>query len=228
MRYRGRVSDPKTDFVPATGKIDLPRVYDLAVALVTRERRWRRMLVERVAARAGDRIVDIGCGTGTLLLALARRYPGARLVGVDPDPRVLDIARRKAAAAGVKVEWIEAMGDDLDGVEGLAGCDRLVSSLVLHQCPLAAKRAIAAQMWRLLAPGGTLVMADYGEQRTRLMRLLFRQIQALDGFDLTEPNARGCIPEILVAAGFEAVEEPGIVETPTGSISLYSARRPVA
>ena len=40
-----------------------------------------------------------------------------------------------------------------------------------------------------------------GAQRTRLMRLLFRQIQALDGFEFTEPNALGCIPGVLEAAG---------------------------
>ena len=61
--------------------------------------------------------------------------------------------------------------------------------------------------------------------RTRLMRLLFRQIQALDGYELTEPNARGCIPGILEAAGFADVEEPLALATPTGSISLYRARR---
>ncbi|KTE34633.1 MULTISPECIES: class I SAM-dependent methyltransferase [unclassified Sphingopyxis] len=220
------MSEPKPDFVPALGRINLPGAYDLAIALMTRERRWRRALVEMVDARPGESIVDIGCGTGTLLLALARRYPGCRFIGVDPDPKVLSIARRKAAAAGATIDWIEAMGDDLEGVAEVAACDRIVSSLVLHQCPLAVKQAIAAHMLRLLAPGGTLVIADYGEQRTRLMRLLFRQIQALDGFELTEPNALGCIPAILEAAGFADVEEPFALATPTGSISLYRARRP--
>jgi ubiquinone/menaquinone biosynthesis C-methylase UbiE len=216
---------PKPDFVPALGRIDLPGAYDLAIALMTRERYWRRVLVELVDARPGERIVDSGCGTGTLLLALARRYPDCRFVGIDPDPRVLAIARRKAAAARVAIDWIEAMGDALKGVVEEAACDRIVSSLVLHQCPLAVKQAIAVEMQRMLVPGGTLVIADYGAQRTRLMRLLFRQIQALDGFEFTEPNAQGCIPGILEAAGFADVEEPLALATPTGSISLYHARR---
>ena len=57
------------------------------------------------------------------------------------------------------------------------------------------------------------------------MRMLFRQIQLLDGFEYTEPNAKGCVPEILTAAGFEAVEEIKVIPTPTGSISIYRAKR---
>jgi hypothetical protein len=57
------------------------------------------------------------------------------------------------------------------------------------------------------------------------MRMLFRQIQLLDGFEYTEPNAKGCVPGILKAAGFEAVEEMRVIPTPTGSISIYGAKR---
>lgn len=117
------------------------------------------------------------------------------------------------------------MGDELDGIDALRQCDKIVSSLVLHQCPMAVKEAIAAQMFRLLRPGGTLFIADYGEQRSLLMRMLFRQIQLLDGFEYTEPNAKGCVPVILKAAGFEAVEEMRVIPTPTGSISIYGAKR---
>ena len=117
------------------------------------------------------------------------------------------------------------MGDELDAFEALRSCDKIVSSLVLHQCPMEVKEAIAAQMFRLLKPGGTLFIADYGEQRSLLMRMLFRQIQLLDGFEYTEPNARGCVPEVLEAAGFETVEEVKIIPTPTGSISIYRAKR---
>jgi ubiquinone/menaquinone biosynthesis C-methylase UbiE len=87
------------------------------------------------------------------------------------------------------------------------------------------KEAIVRQMWRLLKPGGELFIADYGEQRALLMRALFRQVQMIDGFELTEPNARGCVPEILRDAKFRDVEEVRVIPTPTGSISLYRARR---
>ncbi len=213
------------DFVPALGKSGSLDRYDAAIALMTREKRWRGELQKAVAPQPGDRIVDIGCGTGTLAIALKQAAPEAVMLAVDPDPAVLTIARAKAGAAGVDVGWFEAMGDELDKVPALQKCDKIVSSLVFHQCPLVVKNGIAAQMYRLLKPGGALFVADYGEQRSLLMRALFRQIQWLDGFEFTEPNARGCIPELLAGAGFSEVEETRVIPTPTGSISLYRARR---
>ena len=219
------MSDAHRDFVPALGKSGSLDRYDAAIALMTREKRWRSDLLRFAEPRPGERIVDIGCGTGTFAIALKQAAPQSIVLAVDPDPAVLEIARAKAEVADTEIRWFEAMGDELDGIDALRQCDKIVSSLVLHQCPMAVKEAIAAQMFRLLRPGGTLFIADYGEQRSLLMRMLFRQIQLLDGFEYTEPNAKGCVPGILKAAGFEAVEEMKVIPTPTGSISIYRARR---
>jgi len=219
------MSDAHRDFVPALGKSGSLDRYDAAIALMTREKRWRSDLLRFAEPRPGDRIVDIGCGTGTFAIALKQAARESIVLAVDPDPAVLEIARAKAEVADAEIQWFEAMGDELDSIDALQQCDKIVSSLVLHQCPMDVKEAIAAQMFRLLKPGGTLFIADYGEQRSLLMRMLFRQIQLLDGFEYTEPNAKGCVPEILTAAGFEAVEEIKVIPTPTGSISIYRATR---
>src|SRR3546814_19632542 len=81
------------------------------------------------------------------------------------------------------------MGDELDGIAALQGCDKIVPSLVFHQCPMEINQAIAAQMHRLLRPGGQLFIADYGEPRPPLLRMLFRQIQWLDGVAYHEPRS---------------------------------------
>lgn len=219
------MTDTNRNFVPALGKAGNIDRYDAVLALMTREKRWRADFVRLVAPRDGETIVDIGCGTGTLAIALHAKAPGSRIFGIDPDPAILEIARQKAGNAGARVQWFEAMGSALDGIAPIQDCDKIVSSLVLHQCPMEAKEAIARQMWRLLKPGGELFVADYGEQRSLLMRMLFRQVQMVDGFDLTEPNARGCIPDILRNAGFRDVEEVQVIATPTGSISLYRGYR---
>jgi ubiquinone/menaquinone biosynthesis C-methylase UbiE len=207
-------------FTPAAGRFAPIRLYDPVIAL-TRERLWRSVVAMYVAPRAGDVVADIGCGTGSLAVLLGRAAPRARIIGVDPDPTVLDIARSKAAAAGITVDWRDGMGDELADSLGLACIDTIVSSLVLHQCSLEMKTATLASMREALRHDGRVVVADFGEQRSVLMRLLFCVVQLADGREHTRTNADGVLPDLMVAAGFREVREAETVATASGSISIY-------
>ncbi|MEV6344772.1 class I SAM-dependent methyltransferase [Actinoplanes sp. NPDC051851] len=206
-----------TTYTPALGRFAPTRFYDSVVAL-TRERLWRALTVMHVAPRAGETIVDVGCGTGSLIATINRVEPRARVVGVDPDPEMLAIAERRADA-----RWLTGMGDSLVASLGPESADTVVSSLVLHQCPMTAKRAILREMAAVLRPEGRLVIADYGLQRTRSMRLAFRAVQFADGREDTQPHADGLLPELITLAGFADVREKEVVSTATGSISIYVA-----
>jgi len=215
----------KRDFTPALGFSRLTPVYDLVIGLLTRERRWRRLLVERIDPLPGEKILDVGCGTGSLAILLKTRQPAAHVAGIDPDETVLAIARRKAAARSAEVFFIEGfLAADILGMTG--PFDKIVSSLVFHQVPLEEKARILSLMHDGLVPGGTLHVADYGLQRSTLSRLLFRAtVQQLDGVADTQPNADGVLPELMKTVGFADVAEDLSIATVTGSISLYSARR---
>ena len=211
-------------FTPAAGRFAPTRLYDPVVAL-TRERLWRSLAGMYVAPRPGDVIADVGCGTGSLAVLLSRVEPRAQVIGLDPDQEVLAVARDKADAAGVTVDWRVSMGDALLDSLGADSVDTVVSSLVLHQCPLPMKRAILSAMYEVLKPGGKVVIADFGLQRTPLMRLAFRIVQLADGKEDTQPNADGILPELLSECGFRDVREAEVVTTVNGSISIYVARR---
>jgi ubiquinone/menaquinone biosynthesis C-methylase UbiE len=208
-------------FTPALGRFAPTRFYDPVVAL-TREPLWRALAVMYAAPRPEDVIVDVGCGTGSLALLLSRVEPRAQIIGVDPDSDVLAVARQKAAG-GSAVQWRVGMGDKLVDAVGMDSADTVVSSLVLHQCPLPMKRAVLASMFAVLRSGGRLVIADYGWQRSSLMRLAFRIVQLADGKEDTQPNADGILPELLSEAGFRCVREAEVVPTVSGSISVYVA-----
>ncbi|MFJ8431360.1 class I SAM-dependent methyltransferase [Kitasatospora sp. NPDC094019] len=212
-------------FTPAAGRFAPVRLYDPVVAL-TRERLWRSLAAMHVAPRPEDVVVDVGCGTGSLAVLLNRVEPRATVIGVDPDPETLAVARRKAAVAGGTVDWRLGMGDAVAAIVGAGTADTVVSSLVLHQCPVPMKRAVLASMHETLRPGGKLVIADYGKQRTAAMRLAFRFVQLADGKADTQPNADGILPRLIAEAGFHDVRESETVATVTGSLSLYVARRP--
>lgn len=213
----------KVHYVPALGRPELTRAYDLVLALVSREGRWRKALLKTLAPRDGELIVDIGCGTGSQAIAIKRARPGVRMVGIDPDPAVLAIARAKAQRAGVEIEWRQGLGDQADALIGRQVADAVISSLVLHQCDVPVKGAIVQAMTRLARPGGRVLIADYGRQRG-LMRLLFRFVQVVDGFERTEFNALGALPGLMRSSGLSAVSERDRIATPSGSISIYETR----
>lgn len=183
-------------------------------------------MVAQVRPGPGEVIVDVGCGTGSLLVLLGKAAPSARLIGIDPDPVVLERAGKRVAAAGLSVELRTGFARQttqlLEGRRPI----KVVSSLMFHQVPMEEKVAALAAMHAALADEGEIHIADYGMQRTRLMRALFRGIiQTLDGHLNTEPNARGVLPDLMRSAGFRSVEETLVVPTPSGSISLYKGIR---
>ncbi|WP_447727109.1 class I SAM-dependent methyltransferase [Sphingomonas koreensis] len=209
-------------FTPAFPLLGL---YDPVVRWLSRDRAWRSALLDRLAPRAGELIVDAGCGTGTFLAEVGRHAPRAELIGMDPDMRVLQRAGGKLAAAGVAADLQQGYLHDIAGLlEGRVAA-KISCSLVFHQVPLAGKRAGLAAMYDALAPGGTLLIADYGLQRTAAMRALFRLVQIVDGFADTQPNADGVLPALMREAGFVDVEETDLFATATGSVSIYRATR---
>jgi ubiquinone/menaquinone biosynthesis C-methylase UbiE len=213
------------DYVPALGRFGATRHYDRALALLTREKRWRRALVERIGGLGDGTVVDIGCGTGSLAIIVKAAQPQARVIGLDPDSAALSIARAKAAACDADVEWMRTMGDRGVALLGAGAADIVVSSLVLHQCPLDMKRAILAEAWTLLRPGGRLLICDYGIQPTVAMRTAFLLIQVIDGFEATAPNAAGILPRLIDDAGFLNIAEDFALSTVTGRLAIYSAVR---
>ncbi len=98
-------------FTPAAGNPKYTKYYDIVIALLTREDRWRSAVIAQLELKPGDTVVDIGCGTASLAIRMKQHQPGARVIRVDPDPQVLAIARAKVRRAGVEVEFVQGMGD---------------------------------------------------------------------------------------------------------------------
>lgn len=182
------------------------------------------MLARQIAPAPGERILDVGCGTGSLAILLKKRCPEAILVGIDPDPEILKIARAKAEAAGVAIDFEQGFARDVAGRFADAAFDKVVSSLVFHQVPMAEKRAGLDSMRAAVRDGGQIHIADYGVQSWLLERALFKVVQRLDGVENTQPNADGAMDALIGDAGLRTVSRKRVL-TPTGAITLWAALR---
>jgi ubiquinone/menaquinone biosynthesis C-methylase UbiE len=217
------MSHPPSGYIPAAGHDFLLPLYDPLLRFVGRETAWKTRLLEQAGLRAGQRVLDLGCGTGTLAVQIKRREPGVAMFGVDGDPRVLERARAKAARAAVDVELEQALADHLPYPD--ASFDRVLSSLVLHHLARDVKLGALQEVRRVLRPGGSFHLADFGPPVSAVGRLAARV--ALRGERLRD-NLEGRLPELAREAGLEHVQRHGHLFTPFGTLVFLSASAPRA
>jgi 2-polyprenyl-3-methyl-5-hydroxy-6-metoxy-1,4-benzoquinol methylase len=139
---------PAKPYVPALGYHRLTALYDRVVAVTMREATWWAAFVRLVAPRAGESILDIGCGSGVLAVALAQVKSDAQITGIDPEGAMLEIARQRATAAGVTIEQVDGLAQEAARPGALAGrrFDTIVSSRVFFHLDEGIKRAVLGTM----------------------------------------------------------------------------------
>jgi SAM-dependent methyltransferase len=211
-------------YVPALGLRALTGLYDPVVRLTTREGTFKSRLLERVALRPGERVLDLGCGTGTLAIEAKRGQQEAVIAGLDGDPEVLRRARCKAADAGVEIDFREGYSTELP--YGDESFDVVLSTLFFHHLTGPDKRRTAAEAFRVLKPVGRLQVVDWGRPTDPAMRLLSTSIRLLDGFEQTRENLAGGLPRIFEDAGFTDAAEVERMRTAFGTLAFYRAGRP--
>jgi SAM-dependent methyltransferase len=144
-------------YLPAMGRSAPTALYDVFTrALGARPIHWQ--LVAQAGLAPGQTVLEVGTGTGEVLLLAARVAPGATLVGLDPDPNVLDLARRKAAGRGVALRLERGYADALPCADG--SVDRVLSSFMFHHLPPGEQRTMLTEVRRVLTPGGSLHLVD--------------------------------------------------------------------
>src|SRR5262245_8666218 len=99
-------------FIPAAGRDWALPLYDPLVKLLGGDRA-RRALLDQAAIQTGHRVLDIGCGTGELIILIKSLHPGVDVVGLDPDPKALIRAKRKAERAAVIIQFDQGFSDGL-------------------------------------------------------------------------------------------------------------------
>jgi ubiquinone/menaquinone biosynthesis C-methylase UbiE len=211
-------------YIPALRYRPLTHWYDFIIRWTIREWAFKSRLVEQADVHAGEKVLDLGCGTGTLTLLLKARYPQADVAAIDADPEILEMARVKASRAAVAIDFHQALSFALPFAD--ASFDCVVSSLVFHHLIRDNKLRTLREVLRVLRPGGRFHIADFGLPQNPLMRGVFFLVQIFDGFASTGDNVEGLLPGFLCDAGFPAPLETARFATLFGTIRLLQAQKP--
>ena len=205
------------DFIPAAGTDWLLPLYD-PVDHLLRGGRGKECLLEQARIPAGARVLDVGCGTGTLAILTKRQHPDAMVVGVDPDPKALALAQGKATRRGVDVTFDQGYCQELPYPD--AKFDVVLSSMMLHHLPRDVKRAMFGEVRRVLVPSGHFHAMDFGPPRGPFSRLVARLMR---GHANIADNLDGRLPLLMREAGLCSVAETGSVTRLIGSLAYYKA-----
>ena len=212
--------------VPTRGRTldHASRVYDLLepVLLLGKQAEYDHKIISLLELKEDDRILDLGCGTGVLTRMIADRLnpeKGGLSMGIDAAAGMIGIARKKREAPACRFEI--AAAEDLPFED--ASFDSIVSSLFFHHVPLDLKKKALSEAFRVIRPGGKLIIADMhipttfmGWLVSHVSRWFFMQPQIGE-------NIRGVLPGIIAGAGFLP---PTIAAVYFGYIALFYTHKP--
>jgi ubiquinone/menaquinone biosynthesis C-methylase UbiE len=207
-------------YLPAAGRDIFLPLYDPLLKLLGTERA-REQLLAQAGIRDTDRVFDLGCGTGTLAVLIKRRFPQVEIVGLDPDPKALARARKKAAREALAIQFDEGFGDQLPYPE--ASFDRAFSSLMFHHLTAEEKVNTLREVHRVLKPGGEFHMMDLegsedagpeGRKQGWFERLLHAHAHLKE-------NSAANIIAVMKDAGFADAAKVGRWKRLIGSVAYY-------
>lgn len=206
----------RTRYIPALRFKWLTPLYDPLLKWVMREETIKRMLIQQANIQPGMKVLDLGCGTGTLTLMIKESYPRVHVTGLDGDAQILKIAREKGR--GTDIQWDEGLASALPYPDSVF--DRVVTSLVVHHLTTTDKQRAFQEAYRVLKPEGELHVLDFGVPHSSLagfMTLYMRRLEKVaDNFD-------GLIPHFITEADFGFVNEAEHFLTVFGPLSLWRA-----
>lgn len=201
-------------YLPAAGHDRYLWLYD-PMMRVFGFRRAARALIEQAQLQPHQALLDIGCGTGTLAVMIKRRQPTVYLVGLDPDPKALAIAEKKAHRARMNVRFERGFANALPYKD--AAFDRVFSSMMFHHLKKEERQGVLAEIRRVLKPAGRLELLDFAGRHHSLLGGLVHRHQP-------PPAAADTLLERMRDAGFASADRIAGRRTVFGPIAFYQAR----
>jgi ubiquinone/menaquinone biosynthesis C-methylase UbiE len=169
------------------------------------ERKLRTKILELLPLKSGDRVLEIGCGTGTVTMMAAERVgPEGEAIGIDPVPEMLERARRKGKTAG-NVSFLDGAGAPLPFPD--SSFDAIIFFLVLHEMDHRDRIDSLREAVRVLRPRGRLLVGDFDRTESAVGRLLMRGLLLVEEAEARDFLRRGLESVIAEGTGTALREE---------------------
>ena len=207
-------------YVPGFGYDFLLPLYDPLQALLG-WKEYHAALVEQAALRPGQRVLEIGCGTGNLVLHVKLRHPDVLVVGLDPDAKALARARRKAHRESLAIQFDRGFAERLPYPD--QSFDRVFSAFMFHHLDTKDQLETLREARRVLMPGGSLHLLDIGGDRDRSDGFLARLSHHSERLGR---NFGGRIQVLMLDAGFSDPTEVDHRVSKLGRFAFFRAFAP--
>ncbi|MBI5934605.1 MAG: methyltransferase domain-containing protein [Chloroflexi bacterium] len=182
----------------------------------------RSMTVDLSQLKPGEKVLDVGCGTGGVTIPAKQRVgPNGTATGVDPAPEMIAVAKKKAARAGLEVDFRIGVIESLPYPD--SSFDVVTSSLMMHHLPHEVQVRGLTEIRRVLKPGGRIFIADMLRLSKSLHDRLFATL-TLHGGRIERLGIQD-LPKIMEDAGFENVQ---LLKESFLTIGFLRANKPAA
>lgn len=183
----------------------IAKFYDAGCRFIGLGDRFRARTISIAGIKKGDRVLDVGCGTGTLTI-LAKKEVGEEgcVCGIDAALEMIEVARKKASREGVDIDFRPGVIEALPFED--SSFDVVLSSLMLHHLPEDLKLRGLKEVFRVLKPDGRLLIVDF-DTPTNLLGKVLSYILSFEEY--VESNLEGIIPRIMEQVGFKEVRRCG-------------------
>ena len=177
--------------------------YDFFVNIMTvgHASMLRRVTIEQALIRTGDSVLDVGCGTGEVTLRAKMRAGNGQVLGIDPAPEMIAVARKKAARRNLDIDFRVGVIEALPFPD--SSLDVVTSSLMMHHLPDELKARGLREIFRVLKPGGRLLIADFMNPTRSFVNHLFLALTQHRGLKTGIADLR----KLLNEAGFSDVTQ---------------------
>src|SRR3989344_2684555 len=196
----------------------LTKFFDSFLRICMKEYKIKNEFINLAKIKKNDKILDLGCCTGTLLKILAKKKKTTKIYGIDINISALKIAKNKLINTktilkkynGIKIPFEDNF------------FDTIFSSLVIHHIPKKDRVLIFFEIKRVLKEDGNLFILDFGKQQNIYGKLITSIIKLIEPI---EDNLKGKIPFYLKQTKFKGIKGHKHYKTLFGELTIYSGKK---